>query len=182
MRASEGQPARPRWDEWALAVADAVGARGDCSRSQVGAVLLDRNRRVCAAGYNGVPAGEPGCLADGWCPRGRLTYEQAPSGSGYGNCIAIHAEENLLIHARREDLQGGTVYVTRAPCNRCLPRLKAAGVWRVVWRTETEWEAKVLNRGEGGNVGRRGCGRSGIMDSGKGESCPSIGGGAARGD
>lgn len=138
---------RPRWDEWALGVADAVAARGDCTRSQVGAVLLDRRRRLCAAGYNGTPPGEKSCLTDGWCPRGRLTYEQIPKGSDYGNCISIHAEENLLIHANREDLRGGTVYITRAPCERCLTRLRVAGVWRVVWRTETEWDAKVLDWG-----------------------------------
>ncbi|MGW4446479.1 deoxycytidylate deaminase [Streptomyces sp. NPDC004682] len=138
---------RPSWDAWALGIADAVAARGDCTRSQVGAVLLDRKRRVCMSGYNGTVQGEKGCL-DGFCPRGRLTYEQVPPGSDYGNCISIHAEENLLIHARREDLDGGTVYVTRAPCYRCLPRLKAAGVFRVVWRNETGYEARVLNWGK----------------------------------
>lgn len=119
------------------------------------------------SGYNGTVAGERGCL-EGLCPRGR--HYALPSGgydpnscacgavwpchgavapgSDYGNCISIHAEENLLIHARREDLDGGTVYVTRAPCYRCLPRLQAAGVFRVVWRTETDYEAKVLDWGK----------------------------------
>lgn len=139
---------RPTVDEWALGIADAVSVLGDCTRSQVGAVLLDRRKRICGSGHNGSAPGEPGCLEDGWCPRGRLSYDQIPAGSDYGNCIAIHAEENLLIHARREDLEGGTVYVTRAPCYRCLPRLKAAGVFRVVWRTETGIDAKVLDWGK----------------------------------
>ncbi|WP_369272421.1 deaminase [Streptomyces sp. R11] len=129
---------------WALGIADAVSTRGDCTRSQVGAVLVDHLRNVCAVGYNGTVPGKDGCLK-GRCPRGRLTYDQVPAGSDYGNCISIHAEENLMIHARREDLRGGTVYVTRAPCYRCLPRLQSAGVWRVVWRTETGYEATVLD-------------------------------------
>ncbi|MFJ8930632.1 deoxycytidylate deaminase [Streptomyces sp. NPDC102364] len=137
---------RPSWDEWALGIADAVAPRGDCTRSRVGAVLLDRRRRVVMSGMNGTVPGEPGCLA-GACPRGQLSYAEVPAGSDYGNCIAIHAEENLLINARREDLEGGTVYVTRAPCYRCLPRLKAAGVARVVWRTEFGSEATDLDRG-----------------------------------
>ncbi|MFJ3634662.1 deoxycytidylate deaminase [Streptomyces sp. NPDC090112] len=135
---------RPSWDDWAIGIADAVAPRGDCTRSQVGAVLLDRRRRLVMSGMNGVPSGEKGCLT-GACPRGRTTYDEIPAGTDYGNCIAIHAEENLLIHARREDLEGGTVYVTRAPCYRCLPRLKAAGVARVVWRTATGRDAKILN-------------------------------------
>lgn len=138
---------RPSWDLWALGIADAVATRGDCTRSKVGAVLLDPHMNVCGVGYNGTVRRKKGCLA-GACPRGRLTYDQVPAGSDYGNCIAIHAEENLLIHARREDLDGGTVYVSRAPCYRCLPRLEAAGVFRVVWRTETGREAKVLDWGK----------------------------------
>ncbi|QUI30653.1 cell division protein DedD [Streptomyces alfalfae] len=135
---------RPDWQEWALGIADAVATRGECVRSKVGAVLLDRKRRVVMSGHNGTVAGKPSCL-DGHCPRGRTTYDQVPSGSDYGNCISLHAEENLLIHARREDLEGGTVFVTRAPCYRCMPRLEAAGVFRVVWRTETGTDAKILN-------------------------------------
>lgn len=123
---------RPSWDDWALGMADAVAARGDCTRSQVGAVLLDTRHRVVMTGYNGTVPGQAGCLS-GACPRGKLSYDEVPSGSDYSNCHALHAEENLLINARREDLQGGTVYVTREPCYRCLPRLQAAGVRRVVW-------------------------------------------------
>lgn len=134
---------RPPWDIWALGIADAVALRGDCTRSQVGAVLLDKKHRVVMTGYNGTVPGKVGCLG-GFCRRGRLTYDQIPAGSDYGNCISLHAEENLLIHSRREDLASGTVYVTRAPCYRCLPRLEAAGVHRVVWRTETGTEAKIL--------------------------------------
>ncbi|MFB7782035.1 cytidine/deoxycytidylate deaminase family protein [Streptomyces vinaceus] len=137
---------RPTWDAWALGIAEAVAARGDCTRSRVGAVLLDRRRRVCASGYNGTVPGATGCLM-GFCPRGRLSYAQIPAGSDYGNCIAIHAEENLLIHARREDVEGGTVNITRAPCRRCLDRLKASGVFRVVWSTETDYAARVLDWG-----------------------------------
>jgi dCMP deaminase len=106
-------------------------------------VLLDHRKHVVMTGYNGVPAGHRGCLADA-CPRGRASFAEIPSGSDYSNCIALHAEENLMIHARREDLDGGTVYVTREPCYRCLPRLEAAGVTRVVWRDGTEASSETL--------------------------------------
>ncbi|WP_043254013.1 cell division protein DedD [Streptomyces sp. Tu6071] len=123
---------RPSVDTWALGIARAVATRGDCRRSQVGAVLLDRRERLCMSGYNGTTPKARGCL-DGMCPRGRSTYDELPPGGDYSSCIAIHAEENLLIHARREDLEGGTVYITRSPCYRCKVRLEAAGVWRIVW-------------------------------------------------
>ena len=136
-------------EERRLRVADAVSLSGDCIRSQVGAVLYDRRGRLVMSGHNGSVPGKPGCLEDGACPRGQLSYDEFPAGGDYSNCIALHAEENLLIHARREDLEGGTVYVTRAPCYRCMPRLEAAGVHRVVWRADGAegriTEARILN-------------------------------------
>lgn len=61
---------RPNFTTWALSVASAVASRGDCTRRQVGAVILDRDDRICGAGYNGTYRGRPGCLK-GACPRGR---------------------------------------------------------------------------------------------------------------
>ncbi len=61
---------RPNWDEWALGIAKAVSTRGDCTRRQVGAVILDAWHGPVSFGYNGTRPGEPGCL-DGACPRGR---------------------------------------------------------------------------------------------------------------
>lgn len=62
---------RPDWTQWALGVAAAVAARADCTRRQVGAVILDSEHRVLSVGYNGAPSGAPGCASDGACPRGR---------------------------------------------------------------------------------------------------------------
>lgn len=71
-------PPRPDWDVYFLGLAEAVSYRGDCTRSRVGAVLVQENR-VVSTGYNGAPAGDPGCLTDGACPRGKhyLTYRYA---------------------------------------------------------------------------------------------------------
>lgn len=62
--------ARPDWDEYFLDIAAAVARRADCTRRRVGAVIV-RDHRVVSCGYNGAPAGRPGCLSDGACPRGR---------------------------------------------------------------------------------------------------------------
>src|SRR5437868_15817 len=82
-----------------------------------------------ATGYNGAPAGEPGCL-DGHCPRGLLSYDELESLSGYdsgpGTCISVHAEQNAIIYARTS-CKGATAYVTGQPCNTCHKLLIAAG-------------------------------------------------------
>jgi len=124
--------ARPTWDEWAIAIARAVGTRADCSRRKVGAVITDRQHRVVATGYNGAPPGRIGCL-DGGCPRGRASATEIPPYSDYGNCISNHAEVNALLFSSRREVEGGVLYVTDEPCHGCWKVIDNSGLSRVVW-------------------------------------------------
>lgn len=127
---------RPSWDEYFMEIAQATARRANCSRRAVGAVLVKENR-ILSTGYNGAPAGRPGCL-DGACPRGALSYEQQPEFAAYDDptspsfCTAVHAEANAVIYAGR-DAVGATAYITARPCPGCLKLLMAAGVWFAVW-------------------------------------------------
>lgn len=146
---------RPDWDEWFLGIAQAVAARGDCTRSQVGAVIA-KDHELIQPGYNGAPPGQPGCLTAGACPRGRHYYvgragpgwtptlcacglawpcpDAATPGQGdYGDCHAVHAEANAIIRAGRDRCIGATIYVTRKPCDPCFRLILAAGIVRVIW-------------------------------------------------
>ncbi|MGW1558295.1 deoxycytidylate deaminase [Streptomyces sp. NPDC002144] len=127
---------RPDWDCWAMSIADAVATRADCTRAQVGAVLLSRTNRVLSVGYNGLPAGLPGCATAANCPRGRLSVEECARDSDYSNCAAVHAEANAIHHADPAQLRGSTLYVTRKPCPACLTLIRSAGIRRVVHREE----------------------------------------------
>ena len=127
---------RPTWDEYGLGLAKAASARGDCTRRQVGAVVMDAHHRIVGAGYNGYPPGVPGCLSDGACPRGQLTYDEAPPSVNYAGtgCTATHAEVNAVRYASAHvDISTCTVYVTDQPCPDCAAYLDAWRVKRVVW-------------------------------------------------
>lgn len=123
---------RADWDDYFFGIARAVARRADCTRRQVGCVLVDRNRRVIGTGYNGAPAGKPGCQSAGACPRGQLSYERVPRDSNYDNCISVHAEANALLYART-DCRRATAYITDPPCYSCSKLLAGAGVERIVW-------------------------------------------------
>jgi dCMP deaminase len=122
---------RPGWDRYYLDIAKAVAARADCSRAQHGAVIVDANNWIVGTGYNGGPAGGKSCLA-GECPRAQT---DVPSLSAYDNCIALHAEQNAIAHANRNDTRGATIYITggKQPCNMCDKLITAAGIRRIVW-------------------------------------------------
>jgi dCMP deaminase len=152
---------RPGWSEYFLGIADAVSARGDCTRRQVGAVLVDPDTHdLIETGYNGMPARMPGCLSAGACPRGRHYKLTAPNaygvdcyscacgwrewpcpdtvapGSSYdtgpGACGAVHAEANALLRAGK-NARGAHLYLTTEPCDGCMKLIRGAGVMRVIW-------------------------------------------------
>ena len=123
---------RISWDSYFLSIATTVALRSDCTRSLVGAVLVDPNHRIRSTGYVGVAPGVAGCLS-GACPRGRLTYEQRPSTEDYSDCISTHAERNALLYCDPEDRKGTTMYITRKPCTGCKQLLLLEGVSRIVW-------------------------------------------------
>lgn len=127
---------RPAWDDYFLTIARTVARRADCRRRQHGCVLVDADNRIIGTGYNGAPAGEPGCLS-GACPRGNASYDEIRSLSSYdtpgpGFCISVHAEANALLYARTS-CKGATAYVTGQPCPTCDKLLRGAGVERIVY-------------------------------------------------
>ena len=117
---------RPSWSDYFLDIAVAIAKRSDCERDKVGAVIV-KERRIRASGYNGSPAGYPGCKS---CPR-----RTAPKGStqSYDNCVALHAEQNAIIYCDRADMDGATIYVTRMPCITCMKLIMGSGIVTAVW-------------------------------------------------
>lgn len=124
---------RPTWDEWGLSLAKIVSSRADCSRRQVGAVVLDTEHRVVSTGYNGSYPGGPSCLS-GDCPRALSGVEPGSSyDTGSGSCHAVHAEANAVLFADRTRLDQAIIYITDAPCDGCLKLLKNTPLFQIVW-------------------------------------------------
>lgn len=113
---------RKSWDEYFLDIADVVATRSTCNKLAVGCVIV-KEKMIVSTGYNGSIHGQEHCIDVG-C----LLNEE-------GRCIrTIHAEQNAVIHARRDELQGATAYVTHEPCETCSKLLNQAGIIRIVFR------------------------------------------------
>lgn len=125
-------PRRPSKDEWGFLVASAVGTRGECTRRQVGAIIVDTEGRIAGAGYNGSYPGGPSCL-EGACPRGSSgVLPGSQYDTGPGACHAVHAELNALLDvSEKARLAGATLYVTAEPCDGCLKILRNTGIRRI---------------------------------------------------
>ena len=122
---------RSTWEETWLEVAFAIAKRSSCTNRQVGCVIVDTTNRPVATGYNGPPAGyavdfDESCAS--YCPRANSNQR----GSGYENCVSVHAEVNALLFADRRDVVGGTMYVTNPCCFACAKVIANSGITKVV--------------------------------------------------
>lgn len=100
----ETQRIRPSWDRYFMKIASVVRERSPDDKTQVGAVIVDLEKRIISTGYNGTPAGFDDSFID-WFDSSKHPY-------------ILHAEANAIAFARA-DLRGCDLYVTLAPCSEC---------------------------------------------------------------
>ena len=111
---------RISWDEYFIEEAARVASRSKDPSKKVGAIIVRPDKTEASRGYNGFPAG----IDD---TNDRLNDPR------FKNLVILHAEENSLWFARREDLTGYTLYVTPyMPCAHCAAQIIRAGIKRVV--------------------------------------------------
>ena len=120
---------RPSIDEYFSMMAILVSTRGTCPRRNVGCVLVSKDDRVLATGYNGVPSGFAHCTDE------PCEGADCPSGEGLDKCEAIHAEQNALLRAG-DVTKIETAYCTTAPCIHCVKLLLNTGCKRIVFNED----------------------------------------------
>ncbi len=90
-----------------LDLAEVVSQRSTCMRRYYGAVIV-KNDEVIATGYTGAPRGRKNCSDLGYCMREKL---KIPRGERYELCRSVHAEQNAIISASREEMIGASLYL-----------------------------------------------------------------------
>ncbi len=131
-----------------LDIAETVAERATCLRRKFGAIIV-KNDVIVSTGYNGAPRGRKNCSDLAYCQREKLGI---PRGERYELCRSVHAEQNAIIAAPREQMLGATLYMACispedgsliAGCNSCMMCKRVilnAGIETVVVRdTQTEY-------------------------------------------
>ncbi len=121
---------RPSWDEYFIQIAKVVSERSTCLRRQVGVVVV-KDKRILATGYNGAPRGLVHCAEVG-CLRDRVGAE---SGVAHELCRGLHAEQNAIIQAALHGIstQDGVLYSTHEPCVLCTKIVINAGIYKIYY-------------------------------------------------
>lgn len=132
---------RPSWDDYFLKLAYVVKTRSNCIRMSVGVVVV-KEKRIIATGYNGTPMGITNCF-EGGCERCTHRHEgKVQSGEKKDMCICIHAEQNALLQSAYHGIstKGGTMYSTVAPCLQCAKHIVNAGLAELVYAEDFDNE------------------------------------------
>ena len=141
-------------DTYYLDIASAVCKRSTCLKRRYGCVIV-KNDEIIATGYNGSPRGTTNCSDLGMCKR-----MDKPHNSGdYSDCYSVHAEQNAMLSASRNEMIGSTLYLVGEekyirgdfasldiihgewaeiidvqPCPICMRMIMNAGIAKVVTR------------------------------------------------
>ena len=137
---SKSKPTRISKDEYYLGIAEAVLKRSTCIRRKYGAVIV-KDDVIVSTGYNGAPRGHQNCCDVGVCEREK---HHVPKGERYELCVAIHAEDNAISSAGRQNCLGATLYICGMendgsyakpnPCLMCNRKIANSGIVRICGR------------------------------------------------
>ncbi|MCY6958776.1 deoxycytidylate deaminase [Clostridium brassicae] len=135
-----------------LDICQTILERGTCLRRNFGAIIV-KNDEIMSSGYSGAPRGRKNCSDLGYCRRQELNVER---GTRYELCRSVHAEQNAIISARRQDMIGGSMYLVgkemntgelvkkAEPCLLCKRFIINSGISKVIVR-DTQKEFRIIN-------------------------------------
>ncbi|MEE1055525.1 MAG: dCMP deaminase family protein [Acutalibacteraceae bacterium] len=115
------------WDEYFMGIALLSSMRSKDPSTQVGACIVNPDKRILSMGYNGMPR----CCSDDEFPWDK---NDDPLNSKY--LYVCHAELNAILNCAVGGVRGCTVYTTLFPCNECAKAIIQSGIAEVVYMSD----------------------------------------------
>lgn len=114
------------WDEYFMGVAILSGMRSKDPNTQVGACIVNDEKRIIGVGYNGLPVG---CNDDEypWERDGEFLETKYP--------FVCHAELNAILNSTKS-LKNCTIYVALFPCHECSKAIIQSGIKELVYLSD----------------------------------------------
>lgn len=112
------------WDEYFMGIALLSSLRSKDPSTQVGACIVNADKRILSMGYNGMPR----CCSDDEYP---WEKDDEPLKSKY--LYVCHAELNAILNCAVGSVRDCTVYTTLFPCNECAKAIIQSGIKEVVY-------------------------------------------------
>ena len=120
------------WDEYFMGIAFLSGMRSKDPSTQVGACIIDEDKKIIGIGYNGFPMGSSDDSMP-WDKEGEFLDTKYP--------YVVHAELNAILNSIKS-LKNCTIYVTHFPCNECAKAIIQSGIKAVIYRDDLYKDTK----------------------------------------
>ncbi|MBR2788759.1 MAG: dCMP deaminase family protein [Erysipelotrichaceae bacterium] len=114
------------WDEYFMGISHLSALRSKDPNTQVGACIVDKEKRVVSIGYNGMPRG---------CADEDFPWEREGDFLNTKYAFVVHAELNAILNAPRS-VKDCTIYVSLFPCNECAKAIIQSGIKKVVYESD----------------------------------------------
>ena len=120
------------WDQYFMGVAKLSALRSKDPNTQVGACIINLDKRIVGIGYNGLPKG---CDDDvfPWKNEGDFIDTKYP--------YVVHAETNAILNAT-QNLKGSSIFVTFFQCNECAKLIIQSGINEIVYESNKYVDSK----------------------------------------
>lgn len=118
------------WDDYFMSVAFLSSMRSKDPSTQVGACIVNEEKRIVGIGYNGFPRG----CSDDALPWARHSESGNELETKYP--YVCHAEVNAILNKNSADVQGCSLYVGLFPCNECAKMIIQSGIREVVFLSD----------------------------------------------
>jgi len=115
------------WDQYFMGVAKLSAYRSKDPNTQVGACIVNTDRKIVGVGYNGMPIGVDDKTMP-WDSREGILDETKYA-------YVVHAELNAILNST-QNLKNCTIYVSLFPCNECAKAIIQAGIKEIVYEDE----------------------------------------------
>eukprot|EP00794_Sanderia_malayensis_P007377 gene7377-8197_t len=116
------------WPDYFMAIAFLSAQRSKDPSTQVGACIVNDEKKIVGIGYNGMPLG----CDDDKMPWGR----EGDSIMDTKHAFVCHAEMNAILNKNSADVKRCTIYVALFPCNECTKLIIQAGIKEVIYYSD----------------------------------------------
>lgn len=115
------------WDEYFMGIAILSGQRSKDPNTQVGACIVNDDKRIIGVGYNGFPRGADDDTDFSWEREGDFLETKYP--------FVVHAELNAILNSTKK-LKDCTLYVVLFPCHECAKAIIQSGIKEVIYLSQ----------------------------------------------
>ncbi|MDY5306331.1 deoxycytidylate deaminase [Fusobacterium gastrosuis] len=114
------------WDSYFMGIAILSSMRSKDPNTQVGACIVNEEKRIVGVGYNGFPKG---------CEDTEFPWEREGEFLETKYPYVCHAELNAILNSIKS-LKNCTIYVALFPCNECSKAIIQSGIKEIVYLSD----------------------------------------------